>query len=147
VSGGWSSPRHWGNGERRTFSRVTLFIGEGEREEAASVLHVCIRTPVACRSGRDAARAGCERLPCPCAADGWAKDQFQTIPDRCCPLGRTVHRIWSANKCFAIFPNGTEFVNYENHHSDAPKFTKLFNLIEEKIRNNFPFGSKFKLEI
>jgi hypothetical protein len=28
----------------------------------------------------------------------------------------------------------------------APQFTKPFNLIDRKIRNNFPFGSKFKFQ-
>jgi hypothetical protein len=51
-----------------------------------------------------------------------------------------------AKNWFFYFSQLTEFVNYENHHSISPKFTKLSNLIEWKIRNNFPFVNKFKFE-
>jgi hypothetical protein len=34
-----------------------------------------------------------------------------------------------------------------SHISVAQKFTKLCNMIEGKIRNNFPFGQKFKFQI
>jgi hypothetical protein len=34
----------------------------------------------------------------------------------------------------------------KNHPSGAPKFTKLWNRIEQKIGNNIPFGHKFKFE-
>jgi arsenate reductase-like glutaredoxin family protein len=47
---------------------------------------------------------------------------------------------------FFYFSQLTKFVNYENHPYVAPKFTKLFNMIEWKIRNNFPFGNKFIFE-
>jgi hypothetical protein len=58
---------------------VTHFIGEGEREreEASLVPPIGVSRLTACRSDRDATRVGRERLPCPCAADGWARDRFQ----------------------------------------------------------------------
>jgi hypothetical protein len=48
------------------------------------------------------------------------------------------------NNWFSIFPYCTNLVNYENQPFVPPKFTHLFNLIELKIGNNFPFGSKSK---
>jgi hypothetical protein len=59
---------------------VTLFIRDGEREEAAPASHIGVRTSAACRSDADAARAEREWLPCPCATDWWVRDRFQTIP-------------------------------------------------------------------
>jgi hypothetical protein len=54
-----------------------------------------------------------------------------------CTVHSPTHKTW-----FIIFSNWTKIVNYENYHSVVPKFTKLCNLIEWNISNNFPFGSK-----
>jgi hypothetical protein len=46
---------------------VTLFIGEGEREEAALIPHISVRTPAACRTGWTTARL---RAPFPKSLTG-----------------------------------------------------------------------------
>jgi hypothetical protein len=47
---------------------------------------------------------------------------------------------------FYIFQNEQKLVNWKTHLYGTPKFTRICMLIEWKIRNNVPFGKKFKFE-
>jgi hypothetical protein len=50
------------------------------------------------------------------------------------------------NGSVSIFPNWPEFVNWKNSSLVVPIFTKNFKLIDQKIGNIIPFGSKIKFE-
>jgi hypothetical protein len=86
------------------------------------------------------------RVPLSQVSDGWPSvgvSKPGVSPNGC---GLHCSSVRPTNNWFSILLNWTEFVNYESHLSLALKFTKLFNLIEWEIRNNFPFGNKSKFE-
>jgi hypothetical protein len=104
-----------------------------------SVPHVGDSRPTACRSGGNVVQ---HRSPIPVRLGRGAV--CLKLTQTTVPPGRTQ---FIKPNVFFYFSNWPEFVNYENHLSVALKFTKLCNVIEWKMCNNFPFGHKFKFEI
>jgi hypothetical protein len=118
-----------------SFSWLTIFIARGERESFGA--------------GPSSRRRAISTLWVPLFLGHWPVGLSQVLKAVVSPkwYGPHCSSVQPTKNWFFYFSQLTEFVNYENHLSVASKFTKLCNLIESKIRNNFPFGDKFKFKI
>jgi hypothetical protein len=141
--GGYDLPQRWRKSCERGWKLWSSapFIGGGERE--------CGGRPARWRqqasSKPDRQSHGARQFPLLRVADEWPSvgvlnRAVSQNSIRHCSSTRPTKSI------FLFSQNWTGFVNYENHQYVAPKFSILCNLIELKIRNNVPFGSKFKVE-
>jgi hypothetical protein len=67
---------------------IALFIGEGEREEAAPAPHVSVRKPMVCQTGWTTARRS---VPCPRSLTGGPKSVFSNLARAQMGVSCTVH--------------------------------------------------------
>jgi hypothetical protein len=79
---------------------ITLFIGEGEREEAAPVPHVGVRMPAACRTGWTTVR---RRVLCPGSLTGQPWLVFSNPARARMGVGCNVHQSGSLTIGFLFF--------------------------------------------
>jgi hypothetical protein len=130
--------------ERRKLRPGTPFIGGGEREREGTIVvpHISNGRLTAHRSGEDAARVG---FPYPRSLIGGPRSVFSNLARVQMGVGRIVPRFGPLTIGFLFFQTEPNLYIMKLPFC-APKFTKLCNLIESKIRNNFPFGNRFEFE-